>query len=228
MEGSALLEPVDGNGSPARAAVEASGIHFDTVYAGRYHLQLQVNNGFAHTMYLDSVRLGERDITVEAFEVVPGIPPFRVVLKTGGGRVRGTVKDGIGGIAVLVPRDERPRVHMALSFFTADYFEVDNLRPGDYHAFATSGTFNRGQMRDPSYARALLAGAPAVRVEENGTATVAFHQAVALHLAHVIAELGEGVLPRREAQAGGWIRESARSANRPAGCRRGATLPGVA
>ena len=59
---------------------------------------MQVSTGFAHPIYLDSVRLSERDITTDQFEIGPGLLPFRVVLKTGGGRVRGTVEEGGGAV----------------------------------------------------------------------------------------------------------------------------------
>jgi hypothetical protein len=65
---------------------------------------VSISTGFAHAMYLDSVRLGERDITMDEFEIAPGLVPFRVLLKTGSGRVSGTVHDGVGGIIVLVPK----------------------------------------------------------------------------------------------------------------------------
>lgn len=174
IEGAASLEPVDGCGSRARASFGASGIHFDAVYPGRYRLQVEVHHGFAHSMYLASVRLGERDITMDEFEVAPGLLPFRVVLKTGGGRVRGSVADGLGGIIVLAPQDERLRLpqFMAVSFFSGGQFQVENVRPGDYYAFAIRGVFNQGDMRDPAYAGRVLSGAPAVRVEDNASATV--------------------------------------------------------
>lgn len=174
VEGSAFLEPVDGEGSPGRASFSASGIRFDGVYPGRYQLYVQVSTGFAHPMYLDSVTLSDRDITMDQFEIGPGLLPFRVVLKTGGGRVRGTVDEGVGGIVVLVPKDDRLRLpeFMAVSFFSGGNFQVENVRPGDYYAFAVKGVFNQGQMRDPAYAGPRLSGAPTVRVENNGTATV--------------------------------------------------------
>jgi hypothetical protein len=175
VEGTARLEPADGVGFPALAPFRASGIHFDGVYPGRYRLQMQIATGFGHAMYLDSVRMGERDITMDEVEVADGFAPFRVVLKTGGGRVRGSVDGGVGGIVVLVPREERLRLpaFMAVSFFSGAQFAVENVRPGDYYVFAVNGTFNQGDMRDPAFAGPWLSGAPAVRVEENGTATVA-------------------------------------------------------
>ena len=174
VEGSVSLEPVDGDGLPARADFSDSGIHFDAVYPGRYRLGIRAGTAFGHRMYLESVQLGERDILMHEFEVAPGLPPFRVVLKTGGGHVRGTVKDGLGGIVVLAPEEEALRVStfMAVQFFSGDYFQIDNVRPGNYYVFAIRGSFNEDRMRDPAYAGLRLAGALAVRVEENHTETV--------------------------------------------------------
>ncbi|MGJ5816462.1 carboxypeptidase regulatory-like domain-containing protein [Paludibaculum fermentans] len=181
VEGMAELEPVNGDGSLARASFLpsglssglASGLRFDGVYPGRYRLQVSASTGFAHSMYLDSVKLGERDLLLEEFDVPPEPLAFRVIFKTGGGRVSGTVRDGAGGIIVLVPRDERQRIpeRTAVSFFSGSVFQVENVRPGEYYGFAVRGVFNHGQMSDPAYAARVLSGAPAIRVELNGTAT---------------------------------------------------------
>jgi hypothetical protein len=34
---------------------------------------VSISTGFAHAMYLDSVRLGERDITMDEFEIAPAL-----------------------------------------------------------------------------------------------------------------------------------------------------------
>ncbi|HZU24500.1 MAG TPA: carboxypeptidase-like regulatory domain-containing protein [Bryobacteraceae bacterium] len=174
VEGSASLEAADGDGSGAVSSFNLSDFHFDGVYPGRYRARVQVHAGFGHSMYLDSVRLGERDITLDEFEIATGLAPLHVVLKTGGGRVRGAVEQGVGGIVVLVPQDERLRLpeFTATSFFSGGNFQVENVRPGDYYAFAVKGSFNQGHMSDPAYARMLLSNARPVRVENNGTATV--------------------------------------------------------
>jgi hypothetical protein len=44
--------------------------------------RVQVSTGFSNTMYLDSGWTGERDITMEEFDVVPGILPFRVASRS--------------------------------------------------------------------------------------------------------------------------------------------------
>ncbi len=174
VEGSASMEPVNGNGSAARADFRPSGLRFDSVFPGRYHLRVSVSTGFNHSMYLDSVRLGELDLIVDEFEVTSEPPAFRVILKTGGGRVTGTVRDGTGGIIVLVPKGEQQRVleHVATSFFTGGVFQVENVRPGNYHAFAVKGAFHFSEINDPGYAARLVSGAKSVRVDQNGTATV--------------------------------------------------------
>jgi hypothetical protein len=123
--------------------------------------------------YLDAVKLGERDVTLEWIDVAPGMLPFRAVLKSGGGQVRGTVENGDGGIVALVPQDERLRFgpFVVAAFFSGAAFSVEHVRPGDYYAFALQGDFNLGQMQDPAYAGPRLAGAARVRVEEGSPAT---------------------------------------------------------
>jgi hypothetical protein len=124
--------------------------------------------------YLESVRLGERDITLDEFEVAPGMTPFRVVLRTGGGRVRGTVENGDGGLVVLTPQDARLRLRpfIVVAFFQGGAFALDNARPGDYLAFAVRDSFNSDEMQNPASARAYLDSATSVRLERNSTATL--------------------------------------------------------
>lgn len=105
-EGDAVLAPVDGEGERARAEFAGSGIRFDRVYPGRYRL-IVLPGWTSSRHYLDSVWIGERDVTVDELEVVPGMMPFRVALRRGGGRLLGTVENGNGG--GVVPRRRRAR-----------------------------------------------------------------------------------------------------------------------
>jgi len=174
VEGTARLVPVDGRGSSATADFKDGGVRFDRVFPGRYRLSVEPGWTYGRH-YLEAVWLAGRDITLEAIEVVPDMLPFRAVLRTGGGSVRGTVENGAGGMIVLAPRDERMRVSpfLAVSFFHGSQFELDGVRPGEYYAFAIrQGTFSEGEMQDPAYAGPLLAGAPAVRIEPNVSATL--------------------------------------------------------
>jgi Carboxypeptidase regulatory-like domain len=172
-QGEAYLVPVDGQGEVAHAEFNESAIRFERVYPGQYRLIVEPGWVFGRH-YLDSVRQGERDITQDELAVVPGIPPFQVVLKTGGGHVRGTVQDGDGGLVVLTPQDERLRIRpfIVVTFFEGGTFALGNVRPGDYYAFAVRGSFNAGEMQNIAYARAYLDAATKVRLVRNSTATL--------------------------------------------------------
>jgi hypothetical protein len=175
-EGEAFLRPVDGQGEMAHAEFKEGAIRFERVYAGKYRLIVQPGWVFGRH-YLDSVRRGEQDITQDELEIVAGVTPFRVMLKTGGGHVRGAVENGNGGLVVLTPQDERLRFRpfIVVAFFEGEMFALDNVRPGDYHAFALRGSFNADEMQNPAYARAYLSSATGVRLERNSTATLTLH-----------------------------------------------------
>jgi hypothetical protein len=172
-EGEAFLAPVDGQGERAHAEFSETGFRFDSVYPGRYRL-IVLPGWNSRRHYLESVRLGERDITVDEFDVVPGMTPFRVVLKTGGARVQGAVENGNGGAVVLTPQKERLRFRPFIVVIPFDRatFALDNVRPGDYYVFAFRGSFNADEMRNPTYARAYLDGATTVRLERGVTSKV--------------------------------------------------------
>jgi hypothetical protein len=172
-EGEAILMPVDGEGERARAEFSEKGIRFESVYPGRY--RLMVLPGWTWSRhYLDSVRMGDRDLTRDEFEVVRGTIPFRVALRTDGGRMRGAVENGNGGLLVLIPRDERLRVRpfIVVVPIQAGAFAIDNVRPGDYFAFTLSDSFNADEMQNPEYARPYLAVATDVRLERGSTVTL--------------------------------------------------------
>jgi hypothetical protein len=172
-EGDASLMPVDGQGEKVYTGFGESGIRFESVYLGRYRLSVEPGWKFGRH-YLDSVWLGERDITVDELEVVPGMMPFRVVPRTGGGRLRGAVEDGNGGAVVLTPREERLRFRPFILVVPLEgrTFAIDNARPGEYYAFAFQGSFNSDEMQNPTYALPYLEGATIVRLERDSTATV--------------------------------------------------------
>jgi hypothetical protein len=175
-EGEVILTPVDGQGESAHTDFSEDGIRFESVYPGRYRL-IVLPGWTSGRHYLESVRLGERDITLDELEVVPGMMPFRVVLRTGGGRLRGAVENGNGGLAVLVPQEEQARFRpfIVVAFFDGGTFALDNIRPGNYYAFALRGSFNADEMRNPAYAPAYLDGAATLRLERDSTATMTLH-----------------------------------------------------
>jgi hypothetical protein len=164
-QGDAFLRPVDGQGEFAAAEFNQSAIRFESVYPGQYRLMVEPGWRFTRH-YLDSVWLGERDITVDELEIAAGMTPFRVALRTGGGRLRGTVENGNGGQIVLVPREERLRVRpfIVIATFEGGSFALDNVRPGNYFAFAVPGSFNAEEM--------YLDSATPLRLERDSTATL--------------------------------------------------------
>ena len=172
-EGEAVLAPVDGEGERVRGEFSESGIRFEHVYPGRYRLTV-LPGWKPGRYYLDAVRMGELDLTLNELEVVPGMLPFRVLLRTGGGGVRGTVENGNGGLVVLTPQDERLRFRpfIVVALFQGGMFALENVRPGNYYAFALQGSFNSDEMQNPEYAGAYLGAAKTVRLERGGTATL--------------------------------------------------------
>jgi hypothetical protein len=171
-EGTAILDPVGGEGERAAAEFNESGIRFERVYPGRYRLVVLPGWTSGHH-YLDSVWMGERDLTFIEFEVVPGMMPFRVGLKTGGAHVRGTAGKA-NGLLVLVPQDERLRFRpfIVVASIRSGTFALDNVRPGAYYAFAFQGSFNSDEMQNPEYARRYLDAATSVRLEAGSTGTL--------------------------------------------------------
>lgn len=112
-EGEVILAPVDGQGERAHTDFSENGIRFERVYPGRYRL-IVLPGWISGRHYLESVRLGERDITLDELEVVPGMMPFRVVLRTrwtparhGGERERRARGAGAAGETVAVPAIHR-------------------------------------------------------------------------------------------------------------------------
>jgi len=172
-EGEAILAPVDGEGERVNSAFRENGIRFGRVYPGRYRL-IVLPEWTSDRHYLDAVWMGERDLTLNELEVVPGMRPFRVVLRTDGGRVRGTVENGNGGLMVLVPQDERLRFRpfIVVALFQRRMFVLDNVRPGEYYAFALQDSFNSDEMQNPEYARPYLDAAKSVRLERGSTTTL--------------------------------------------------------
>jgi hypothetical protein len=168
------LVRVDGVSSRIGGMANPQGFHFEEVYPGRYRLFF--NPPPARHAYIDSVWLGDREITMQEFELTPGAPVVRVVLKTGGGRMQGSVEDGVGdGVLVLVPQEERLRyLPFLVDTFIAQngHFQLADVRPGDYYALALRGTVHTTELQDPAVLAPLLPYAVSVHVEPPSTASV--------------------------------------------------------
>jgi hypothetical protein len=169
----ASLSPVQGVGAATTAITGDHGIRFDA-YPGRYILFYVPSD--AQRGYLDSVRMGDRDITMQEFEVAPGMAPLRAILRTGGGQVNATVEDGPKqGAVMLVPQETRlrcaPFLRQSLQS-TGGKWTLSNVRPGDYYALAIQGSIRINDLGDPAYMSSLAPYAASVHVERGSTTDV--------------------------------------------------------
>ena len=153
----------------------------DDIVPGKYQVLLEES---LPGSYVDSVQFGGRDVMGQTVDVMDNALRLRVVYKTNGGRVQGSVEKGGGGTVVLLPKEPALQNTQFMRWGRCDAsgrFEIGNLRPGAYYAAA----FSRLDMFDLSYglyyggivdpaliARILERGA-AVMVDAGQTATAA-------------------------------------------------------
>jgi hypothetical protein len=146
-------------------------IAFANVYPGRYYIQPV---GVVPGYYLESVRLGDREVLGQTVELFEGSPPLRVTYQADAPRVRGTVKDGEGCTAVLVPQEDvflNEQFIRSAQAGAGGRFEIGGLRPGDYYAFA----FDRvdwASLQTPAFVHGLSSRAEKVHVEKGESAAI--------------------------------------------------------
>jgi hypothetical protein len=146
-------------------AQENGSLRIPEVYPGRYKVEVC---GVSPGHYLANVFLGGRDVLGQEFALAPGSPPLRVVFKADGGAVRGAVDQGEGAAVALVPADEALLDPLFISTTTAGdggRYELSNLRPGEYRAFAFDRIGDADALTDPIFLRSLDASATTVHVE---------------------------------------------------------------
>ncbi len=164
------LMAVDGSGAHIAGISDESGFRFEDVYPGRYMLVTILGSG--GRLYLDSVEQGGRDVTMQPFEAAPGMLPMKIVLRTDGGRVQGTLEDAAAGAVVLIPAEPRLRLVPFVRDATTGgggRFEFTMVRPGDYYAVALRGLVRRANLEDVDYLAALVPQGTAVHVERKET-----------------------------------------------------------
>lgn len=141
------------------------------VYPGQYYIEpLGVVPGY----YLESVKLGDRDVFGQPVEIQDGSERIRITYRANAPRVRGTVENGEGAIVALIPQDERMVSDQFIRTATAGRggrFEIGSLRPGHYYAFAFDRV-NRESLRDPIFVRGVAARAERVHVEKGEVGNV--------------------------------------------------------
>jgi hypothetical protein len=138
------------------------------LYTGRYRFAASSRPGF----YLDSVMLGDQEITDREIDIRAASPPVRLIYKSDGGQVRGTVEKCAGASVVLLPQDT-DLIDQTTSARCDDHgnFEVRDLRPGSYYAIALR-YLDWDALREPLFLQSLTPYSVIVRVNRNETAWV--------------------------------------------------------
>jgi len=127
--------------------------------------------------YLASIALGERDAMGQAVELKPDSPPLHIVYKEGGGTLKGNVADCGRATVLVVPQEAALRRNIfyrlirKASCNQTGGFQILNLRPGGYYAFALDryrAQPNEFEELDP----AITAKAAIVDIRDAETQTV--------------------------------------------------------
>jgi hypothetical protein len=145
-------------------------VELKNVYPGRYEI---MPLGFRPGYYLDSVKLGDREVLGQKVDLFEGVALARVVYKSGAPTVRAQVEKGDGVFVVLVPQDDALMTDQFIRRATvADgRCEIGSLRPGDYYAFAFD-RIDMAALEDPFFVRTLVPRAEKVHVDKGETASV--------------------------------------------------------
>ena len=108
----------------------------DMVYPGSYKIIAGMSG---LPVSLTAIRIGGRDILGQYVSLEPGSPPVEIMFDTEGGRVSGKVEECGNAVVVLVPQEDvlrDPQFVQTARCGDHDRFEIPNLRPGGYLAFA--------------------------------------------------------------------------------------------
>jgi hypothetical protein len=166
------LIPEGGEGKQVMAFHEQDGaIRFPKVQPGRYTI---FPVGFIPNYYVETVKLGDREVMSRPVDLTSGAIPFRVIYRPSAGRVRGTVEKGGLSTVALVPRDEALLDGQFIRTSKSDAagrFEVGSLKPGEYYAFAFDRV-DRDALADVTFVRNLHPLAALVHVEAGKSADV--------------------------------------------------------
>jgi hypothetical protein len=173
FKGRAQLEPANELGARVEATIDGGRARFDEVYPGRYFLFSFPSIGGA---YLDSVRLGDRDITLAPFDLAEGLPPPRFIMRSDGGAVMGTVTGRVNCLVFLVPFEERLQGFPFISTAPCGNgsFRIDHVRPGEYYALVIDES-DLPYLQRVERARDRLVGAQTIKVEKSTVISIDLH-----------------------------------------------------
>jgi hypothetical protein len=135
-----MLRPLFWGGSvvPVSATDAQGHMRIDGVYPGAYRV---TPIPVAGPYYLASIMLGTREMLGQDVEFNDGADALKIAYKSDGGTIRGTVEDCGTATVIVAPQDpalQRGEYSLTASSRCTDdgHFEIRNLRPGRYLAFA--------------------------------------------------------------------------------------------
>ncbi len=148
-------------------------VEIDDVVPGKYQILLEEP---LPGSYLDTVQYGGRDVLGQTIDVTDSSLRLRVVYRTNGGRVQGSVEECGGGMVVLVPKEPALQNSEMIRWGrcnAAGRFDIGDLRPGGYYAAA----FDRvndlelyyGAVIDPALLAKIIGHASGIAVEAGQT-----------------------------------------------------------
>jgi hypothetical protein len=132
IPGNVVLAPEWGGASPVSNRNKDGTYRIDGLYPGRYRVNAPpfAQSGY----YLASISLGEQDILGKIVEFSADSAPLKVVYRSDGGTLRGTVEN-CGNATIAVAQRDVLSVRFA-HCTDGGHFEIPNLRPASYYAFA--------------------------------------------------------------------------------------------
>ncbi|HTC91563.1 MAG TPA: carboxypeptidase-like regulatory domain-containing protein [Bryobacteraceae bacterium] len=132
ISGKVMLAPEWGGPSPSSNRNKDGTYKIDGLYPGRYWVDAlpPAQSGY----YLASITLGDQDILGKRVEFSPDSALLRVVYRSDGGTLRGTVEN-CGNATIVITQRNVPSVRSA-HCTDGEHFEIANLRPSSYYAFA--------------------------------------------------------------------------------------------
>ena len=153
----------------------------DEVVPGKYQVLLEEA---LPGSYVDKVEYGGRDAMGQTIDVMDPALRLRVVYRTNGGQVQGSIEKCNHGTVVLMPKEPALQNTQFMRWGRCDaagHFDIGSLRPGSYYAaafeqlefFDLSYGLYYGGVVDPALVAGMIERGAGVRVEAGQAATVA-------------------------------------------------------
>jgi len=144
----------------------------ENVYPGKYKV-IAVSPGPPY--FLNSARVGNRELLGQYVDLLAGTLPVEIKFESEGGEVQGVVEDCASGTVVLAPQDgavREPQFVYTTQCGELGKFQIANIRPGDYYAFAFDQWDGAAELL-AGLDQALVNKAVRVRVEPGAIGNVA-------------------------------------------------------